>query len=368
MIKRIAINLDVRSYSVHVENGALTHAGKIIRKIISSKKNMVLSVPCVFNKYGKKIGKNFQRVGIDFRTILIPDGEDQKTERSLFFILKKMAQHGLQRDSTLITLGGGVVGDLGGLAASLYMRGINFIQCPTTLLAQVDAGIGGKTAIDFVGIKNLIGTFYQPKLVLIDPLVLKSLDRRQYRTGLAEIIKYGVIQDEKLFKKIENQTENILRREPKILISLISRSCEIKAKIISEDERENGKRAWLNYGHTLGHALESYFKYKTLTHGEAISYGMLFAAQLSRRMNMCSEEVVQRQSQLLRKIGLFRKLPRFNSEMVFKKMFLDKKSRRGQIQFILTRKIGLVTIQKNIPQSIILSALKQFQIDASGLF
>jgi 3-dehydroquinate synthase len=368
LIKRIDVNLDSRSYFVHVENGILNHAGEIIRKTIRSKKMVILSVPRIFNKYGRAFGENLRREGIDFSAILIPDGESQKTQRSLLLILSEMARRGLQRDSALVSLGGGVVGDLGGLAASLYMRGINFLQCPTTLLAQVDASVGGKTAIDFVGVKNLVGTFYQPKLVLIDPLVLKSLEDRQYRTGLAEVIKYGVIQDEDLFKKIEDETVNIIKREPKILVSLIARSCKIKAKIVSEDERENGKRAWLNYGHTLGHALESYFNYKTLTHGEAIAYGMSFAAKLSQRMNLCSRGVVQRQNQLLQKVGLFRKLPTFNPRMVYKKMFLDKKSRSGQVQFILTRKIGLVTIQKNISQSIILSALTQFQTDANGLY
>jgi 3-dehydroquinate synthase len=235
-------------------------------------------------------------------------------------------------------------------------------------LAQVDASIGGKTAIDFGGIKNLIGTFYQPKTVLIDPLLLMSLNNRQYTSGLAEIIKYGIIQDAVLFKKIEDKTKNVINRDPEILNFIIRRSCELKARIVSEDEKEKGKRSWLNYGHTLGHALESYFKYKILTHGEAIAYGMYFAAKLSQRLNICTDEVPRRQNELLRKVGLFRKLPRFDIRTIYKKMILDKKGNNGKVQFILTRKIGLVTIQKNIPKSIILSALKQFQTDANGLY
>ena len=368
LIKQIEVNLGARSYWIHVENGLLNHCGKIIAKDVPSKKIVILTVRRIFHKYGRSLEKSLRKEKVKFTTIIIPDGEKQKTERTLFLILKKMANYGLHRDSALLSFGGGVVGDLGGMAASIYMRGIKYLQLPTTLLAQVDASIGGKTAIDFAGIKNLVGTFYQPEIVLIDPFVLKSLNNRQFTSGLAEIIKYGIIKDEYLFGKIEKETQNILNKDTKILNLIICRSCEIKAKIVSEDENERGKRIWLNYGHTLGHALESYFKYRILTHGEAIAYGMYFAAKLSQRLNICSEETVLRQKKLLQKVGLFRKIPRFDIQKIYKKMILDKKSNSGQVQFILTRKIGLVTIQKNIPKSIILSALEQFQTDANGLY
>jgi 3-dehydroquinate synthase len=368
MIKRIKVKLGVQSYNIFIKNDLLKMAGRLIKGSTGAKAVVILSVKPVFEKYGNILSASLRKAGMRFNTILIPDGETQKNEGSLLFILKKMAQLGLQRDSCLIAFGGGVIGDLGGFAASIYMRGIDFIQCPTTLLAQVDASVGGKTAIDFAGIKNLIGTFYQPKLVLIDPVALETLDKRQFKTGLAEIIKYGVIQDEKLFEKIENYLGTVIEREPVLLSFLIARSCEIKARIISEDEKENGKRALLNYGHTLGHAFESYFQYKILTHGEAIAYGMLFASRLSHQMGLCPKTVVQRQSQLLKRAGLFRKLPPFNPQKVCEKMFLNKKARNGQIQFILTRKIGLVTIQKNVPQSLILSALNQLQADVSELY
>ena len=270
---------------------------------------------------------------------------------------------GFQKDSCLIALGGGVIGDLGGLASSIYMRGINFVQCPTTLLAQVDASIGGKTAIDFQGVKNLIGSFYQPKIVLIDPLVLKSLNQRQLRTGLAEVIKYGIICDPYLFKVIEKNLPLILEFDLEFLTFIIWRSCLIKAQIVSKDEQENGKRAWLNYGHTIGHALEAYYGYTKLTHGEAIAYGMWGASLISKSLGLCSATTVQRQYDLLKRTGLFKQLPSFQNESLWKKMLLDKKSRSGQIQFILTRKIGLVTIQKNVLKSIIFSALSYLRAE-----
>lgn len=364
--QQIKVRLGNRSYGIYIGDNALNSFGTLLKNRLKVDYYALLSNPFLFRKFGRSIKTHLRAKGIECQPILIGDGESNKNEKTLFIILKRMAEMGLQRDSGLIALGGGVIGDLGGLAASLYMRGINFIQCPTTLLAQVDASVGGKTAIDFYGIKNLVGAFYQPNLVLIDPRVLRTLDERQMRTGLAEIIKYGVIQDEKLFEHIEKKVQAFKDRESKFLSTLISRSCQIKADIVSADEKEAGKRAWLNYGHTLGHALESFYNYRVLTHGEAIAHGMHFAAILSARLGFCSESVVHRQFQLLKKSGLIHPLPRFSPADLYQKMLLDKKARKGQIQFVLTRKIGLVTIQKNIPRSTIFSVLNQFQVDTDS--
>lgn len=360
-MKPIQVNLGLRSYKVHVEHGLLKRAGPIVRSVCSSNKIMILSTQVVYRLYGKTLFKSLCSKGFKVYPFLIPDGEMYKNEVTLFKVLHQMAQTSFQRDSCLLALGGGVVGDLGGFAASIYMRGIQFIQCPTTFLAQVDAGIGGKTAIDFNGIKNLVGSFYQPKVVLADTSVLKTLNDRQMRTGLAEVIKYAVIQDEKMFKCLESRLDVVLNREPKMLVELIGRSCQIKAQIVSEDEREGGKRAWLNYGHTLGHALEAYFNYDVLTHGEAIAYGMMFAARLAVKLSICKEAVADRQIILLRNAGLLRPLRRFMLKKVYEKMLLDKKLKNGQIQFVLTRKIGLVTIRKSVPQSVVFSILRQLQ-------
>lgn len=365
MIKRIRLPLGPRSYDICIGNGVLQRSEKLIKAVTNVKSFVILSSPFIFKKHGKHLYKSLEKRNIKIETILVPDGEAQKNERGLLKVLEKMARLGLQRDACLIALGGGVIGDLGGLAASLYMRGIDFIQCPTTLLAQVDASVGGKTAVDFFGIKNLIGSFYQPKLVLIDPNVLKTLEERQFKTGLAEVVKYGVIQDKNLFKVLETHLPSILNKDPELLSFLIARSCSIKSKVVSEDEKEAGKRAWLNYGHTLGHALESYFQYKVLTHGEAIAYGMWFSSLLSRSIKLCADSVVDRQYHLLKRIGLFRRLPSFNPTKIYQKMFLDKKARGGKILFVLTRKIGLVTIRKNVPKSIIFSALNQLRAEAN---
>ena len=361
----IKVDLPQKGYSVFIQNKILKNCGPFIQKVTASKKICVLTSSRIYKICGNDLLASLNKIKVKPRLILIPDGEKGKNEYTLFRVLRKMAFFGLQRDGCLIALGGGVAGDIGGLAASLYMRGIDFIQCPTTLLAQVDASIGGKTAIDFSGIKNLIGSFYQPKSVLIDPEVLKNLDDRQFKTGLAEVIKYGVIKDESMFKDFENRSKLILARNPAILQRLISKSCAIKARIVSEDEREGGKRAWLNYGHTLGHALEAYFGFETLTHGEAISYGMLFAALLSWKLGLSARSVLGRQRDVLQKIGLLRKLPKFRPQAIYEKMLLDKKAREGQIQFILTRKIGLVTIRKSVPRPIVFSALTQLQAEVN---
>ena len=363
--QKVFVKLGKSTYPIYIQNGLLSNCGSFIRKATRINKIAILSSPLIYKTYGPKLLKSLRTLKVDIFPILFDDRESRKTKNTLFYILQSLSRHEFQRDSCLITLGGGVIGDLGGLSASLYMRGIDFIQCPTTLLAQVDASIGGKTAIDFYGIKNLIGAFHQPKVVFIDPEVLKTLNNRQFKTGLAELIKHGIILDGNLFGEIEEKIDFILQRKKKILLNLIFRSCKIKARIVSDDEREKGKRAWLNYGHTFGHALESYYHYNVLTHGEAITYGMWFAAMLSYRLGLCSQEVLRRQHDLFQRAGLFRNLPRFRPEGIYERMVLDKKARSGQVQFVLTRKIGLVTIQKNIPRPLILSTLKQLQAEAS---
>lgn len=354
-----------RSYKVFIQDNLLNKCGLLVKKFSRSKKIAILSNSFVFRSYGISLIRSLKKAGLQTIPIYTSDGEQHKNDSTLLYVLKELKRNGFQKDSCLLALGGGVIGDLGGLASSIYMRGIDFIQCPTTFLAQVDASIGGKNSIDFQGIKNLIGTFYQPKVVLIDPTVLRTLNERQFKTGLAEVIKYSIIQDKKMFEFIETNINSILEKDQKKLHFLISKSCDIKASIVSEDETETGRRAWLNYGHTLGHALESYYKYQVLTHGEAISYGMWFAALLSVRLGICSDNVLKRQIQLFKKAGMLPLLPRFNPRKVFQKMLLDKKARNGQIQFVLTRKIGLVTIQKNVPQSIIFSILHQFSLEVS---
>ncbi len=364
-MKKITVNINKNKYNILIQKDILRYAHKYMPHVIFSDKLLILSTHNIYKKHGYKLLKSLKKIGKKIYVYLIPDGEIFKNQKYLFSVLNKMSELGFQRDSCLIALGGGVIGDLGGFAASIYMRGIEFVQCPTTLLAQVDASIGGKTAVDFYGIKNLIGSFYQPKMVLADTKVINTLTERQFRTGLAEIIKHGIVLDPKLFCYLEKNLKVVLKRNPIIMQTVIARSCKIKALIVSEDEKEVGKRMWLNYGHTLGHALEAYYGYQLLTHGEAVAYGIRFASLLSIHMRLCDSTVVARQYDLLKRAGLFRKVPAFDKNKIYQKMFLDKKSRKGGIQFVLTRKIGLVSIQENVPKPVVFSALNQLQAEAS---
>jgi 3-dehydroquinate synthase len=364
---QLKLSLGKKGYPIRIESGILGRSWKGLATHFGPRKVAIVTSPKLFHWYGKGLSKALARSGIQSERIFINDSEKRKNEKTLFAILKKMAGMGLHRDSGLVALGGGVIGDMTGLAASLYMRGIPYVQFPTTLLAQVDASIGGKTAIDFEGFKNLIGSFHQPKAVLIDPLALQTLPERQFVSGLAEVVKYGVIKDERFFRFLEINAPGILEREPEKLERIIAHSARIKAEVVSADEKECNLRAILNYGHTLGHALESYFDYGLLTHGEAIAYGMWFAGSLSHLLGLCPKVVADRQIALLSRLGLFKRMPKLNNKTILGKMALDKKSKGGKIQFILTRKIGLVTIRKNIPQSTILSALNRLQAEASEL-
>jgi 3-dehydroquinate synthase len=363
-MQSILVSVRDQEYPILISDGLFHEMPSWVCRQVRPSKVMILTNRKVEKMYGKKLLTDFHKHHCSTFIYSISNGEKYKNKDSLFAILNQMRKMNFQRDSCLLALGGGVVGDLGGLAASLYMRGIALVQAPTTLLSQVDASIGGKNAVDFGDIKNLIGTFYQPKGVLIDPVVLKTLNERDFRTGLSEIIKYGIIYDHRFFNYLDKNMERLLQRDPKILKHVINRSCQIKALIVSRDERENGIRAWLNYGHTMGHALEAFYQFKGITHGEAIAYGMRFASLLAFKQRLCDQKTVDRQWDILRRAGLTPKLGKFDIKIVHEKMTLDKKARRGKAQFVLTRKIGLVSIQKKLSSSAIYSALRQVQAEA----
>ena len=362
--KTIFLSASGTKHPILIENGLIHSLPEWVYRELKPSKVMILTNKKLEKLYGKKVLSNLKKYNKATFLYSVKDGERFKNKETLFDILSQLRKYKFQRDSCLLTLGGGVVGDLGGFAAAVYMRGISFVQFPTTLLSQVDASVGGKTAIDFGGIKNLIGAFYQPKGVLIDPEVLSSLDDRNFRTGLSEVIKYGIIYDPRFFKFLENNILLLLRREPKVLLQAIYRSCQIKSLIVSKDEKEKGIRAWLNYGHTLGHALEAYYHFEGITHGEAIAYGMRFASLLALELGLCDQSCVDRQWNLITKSGLNSKLKKFDIKTVHEKMTFDKKAKKGKAQFILTRKIGLVSIQQNLSSSAIYSALRQVQAEA----
>jgi 3-dehydroquinate synthase len=368
-LETIFVPLGKRSYPIYLGRDWLASCAPQVHRATPSKTFFLLSVKRVHDLYGKPLMKALGRLGrVD--TCLMPEGESAKNEKTLLTVLRAMAAFRLQRDACLVTLGGGVVGDMGGLASALYMRGIDVIQCPTTLLAQVDASVGGKTAIDFEGVKNLVGVFHQPKAVLLDTAVLGSLSDRIYKSGLAEVVKYGVIRDPVFFKWLETNVGEILGREPKLVAHLVRRSCEIKASVVSADERESGVRAHLNFGHTIGHGLESAYDNRGLQHGEAVAYGMWAAALLSWRLQDCGEDVPDRIEALLRRLGLLKPFPPLSEKSVYQLLSLDKKARMGKTQFVLTKKIGVVSMHMSVPKSLIgwvLRRLRHPKIDVSDL-
>ena len=307
---------------------------------------LIVSQPRIFKAIGRNIAKRFP-------VILIPDGERAKTLNTAGRLLDRVAAAGMTRQSTLIALGGGVVGDVTGFVASIYMRGIAVVQVPTTLLAQVDSSIGGKTGVNHHSVKNLVGTFYQPSLVLSDPLPLKFLSDREYCSGLYESLKYGVISDPGLFDSFVTHIDLLLRRDPDAMESMVARCAEIKAGIVSADEREGDLRRVLNLGHTVGHALESAANFRRLKHGEAVGYGMMAAARISAELGRMSRPDAVKVESAVRSIGGLPSLEGTKMIPFVKALQQDKKVRDGAIHFILPREIGRVEITRDVPLSLV---------------
>jgi len=341
----IRVDLAERGYPIEIGQGILPRIGERMASLGLKGKIGLITNPRVGRLYGAVVTRSLKKAGYKVTTIRVPDGERYKNLGSVSRVYDELVRCSFERNSTLLALGGGVIGDLAGFAAATFMRGIGFVQVPTTLAAQVDASIGGKTGVDHPHGKNLIGAFYQPKLVFIDPAVLKTLGRREFISGLAEVIKYGVIQDELFFSYLEDNMEKIMRLEPSALSHAIHRSCAIKADVVQKDEREGRLRKILNYGHTFGHALETVTKYRTYLHGEAVSIGIAFAAHLSLRLGLLDPPSVRRQIDLLERAGLPVALPKIKAADILKAMAMDKKVSDGKIHFVLAERIGRVTVK-----------------------
>ncbi|WP_333654174.1 3-dehydroquinate synthase [Dissulfurispira sp.] len=347
-MQTVRVDLGERSYDIAIDSGILSNIGERI-KGFSFSKVAVISNPSVFNLYGDVVINSIKNAGFEPLHVIIPDGEEHKNFNQTYQILTELLKNKLDRKSCLIALGGGVIGDITGFAASIYMRGIDFIQAPTTLLSQVDSSVGGKTGVNHELGKNMIGTFYQPRLVWIDIDTLKTLPRREILCGIAEIIKYGVIWDEELFEFLEKHRESILTLDPLPLTHIIRRSCEIKAEVVSRDEREAGLRAILNYGHTIGHAIETETGYSRFLHGEAIAIGMNLEAWLSEIMGFLGRKDALKIKAVIDSYGLPSELPAdLNADKLISHMKLDKKVEAGEMKFILPEKLGKVKIQKGI--------------------
>jgi 3-dehydroquinate synthase len=297
--------------------------------------------------------------GFEPVSITVPAGETAKSLKTVQACYDQLAAHRLERKSFIVALGGGVVGDLAGFVAATYLRGIAFVQVPTTLLAQVDSSVGGKVGVNLKAGKNLVGAFHQPRLVLCDLDTLATLPLREYRAGLAEVIKYGIIYDAALFNRLEREMPKLLQRDPKTLAAIVARCCEIKAEVVRQDETEGGLRAILNFGHTIGHGLEAISHYGKYLHGEAISIGQVAAARLSARVSGLPKQSVERIANLFRQAGLPTevRLGAAQRKELFSAMQLDKKVSDGEIKFVLARKIGAVEFGRRVPQRLIQQTL-----------
>ena len=341
---QVPVSLGDRSYDIIIQEDLLQEAGSCLQQAGLSGKVGVVTNPKIGKLYGKQLTQSLKKAGFPSTVIVVPEGEQAKSLKWVSKILDELVTGRFERNDWLLALGGGVIGDITGFAASIYLRGMPFVQMATTLIAQVDSSVGGKTGINHYLGKNLIGAFYQPRLVLMDTATLRTLPKREWVAGLAEVIKYGMIADCSFFEYLERHMDAILRMETEPVQFLVSRCCEIKAAVVESDERESGLRRILNYGHTIGHALESLGKYKTLIHGEAVGIGMVHEAALSYHLDYCSEDVVHRQRALVRRAGLPDQLPSLKISDLWRAMQHDKKVVKGQVHCVFPKEIGRVDV------------------------
>jgi 3-dehydroquinate synthase len=346
--KRIPIKSSAGEYSIVCGSGVVRRAAYEIRRLGRFSSIHVVSSPKVWRAVGQGIVHRFSKNG-QVQSHLMNDAEAAKNLITAEKLHRSLVRAGIDRHSLLIAIGGGVVGDVAGFVASTCLRGIPLVQIPTTLIAQVDSAVGGKTGVNLPEGKNLVGTFYPARLVLVDPATLKSLPERQYRSGLAEVIKYGVIADAKLFSYLEKNFDALLRRDPSALAYIIPRSLEIKAYVVSRDERESGLREILNFGHTFGHALETITNYRVYQHGEAVAWGMMAAALLGHEIHLTPADEVSRIVSLVRRMGPLPLWPNVPPKKLIAAMHSDKKARAGKLRFVLAPKIGKAESQDNVP-------------------
>ncbi|MCL7420408.1 MAG: 3-dehydroquinate synthase [Methylobacter sp.] len=355
-MKKLLVQLGDRSYPIYIGSELLSRA-ELFSQHIKSRQVLVVTNDTIAPLYLDAVLKNLRDYTVE--TVILPDGEQYKTLDFVTKIFDKLLAGKFSRNATLIALGGGVIGDMGGFAAACYQRGIPFLQIPTTLLAQVDSSVGGKTGVNHALGKNMIGAFYQPQCVIADADVLDTLDDRQLSAGLAEVIKYGLIRDLEFFIWLENNIDALLARDKQALAFAIERSCINKAEVVAEDETEAGIRATLNLGHTFGHAIETGAGYGQYLHGEAIAIGTCQAADLSRRLDWLNDEDVTRITTLFKRAKLPVKPPEeIGAEQFFELMAVDKKNVDGQIRLILLKKIGEATLPVSINQELLEATLK----------
>lgn len=354
-VEKLTVDLSERSYPILIGRGMLTAA--YILQHVPHRQAAIVTNTIVAPLYLEKLRASLESNGVSVVSIILPDGEEHKNWHTLNLLFNELLAHKCERAVTLIALGGGVVGDIAGFAAATYLRGVPYIQAPTTLLAQVDSSVGGKTGINHPSGKNMIGAFYQPRLVLADTATLDTLPDRELCAGLAEVIKYGLIRDAQFFAWLESNIDRLLARDSNALKFVIKRSCEIKAEIVAQDEREAGVRALLNLGHTFGHAIEAGMGYGCWLHGEAVAAGTVIAAQLSLRLDLISETGLARIKAIYQRAHLPVQAPALGAKRYLELMSLDKKVQAGKMRFVLLRKIGEAFVSDAVPPSVLAACL-----------
>jgi len=352
---RIDVTTPSRGYPVTLDEGALDRVGTLLDDLRVPARRFVVSSPLVWRLHGQRLARACRSV----EPILVPDGERFKQLPTVARIYDALVGATADRASTLVTFGGGVIGDMAGFAAATYLRGIALVHVPTTLLAQVDSAIGGKVGVNHPLGKNLIGSFYQPHAVVIDPSVLGTLPRREFRAGLYEVIKYGMTSSPGLFDRIARDRTALFAREPQALVPVIAESCRIKARVVSADEREAGPRRILNFGHTAGHAMEAVTKYRRYRHGEAVAYGMLVAAELAAGRGALAELDRKALADLIASLGPLPPVADLSSAQILEAMRHDKKIVAGRLHFVLPTSIGTTTIVDDVAEKEVKDALKR---------
>jgi 3-dehydroquinate synthase len=355
----ISVKLGARSYRIVVDAGILGRVGPELKGLGVGVKVALFSDAAILARLGGPVRGSLTAAGFDVTVVELPAGETAKTVEVASRGWDALLAAGLDRGSTVVALGGGAVGDLAGFVAATYMRGVNFVQLPTTLLAQVDAAIGGKTAIDHPKAKNLIGAFHQPRVVLVDPTALTTLPEREFRSGLAEVVKHGIVLDADYFADLEKSRVALVAREIETLTRVVAGSCRLKASVVERDEQEAELRAVLNYGHTIGHAVEAVTGYARWTHGEAVSLGIAAEARLAERLGVGSRETANRQIELLRAVGLPVRDSGAAPSAVLEALGRDKKSREGRVPFVLAPEIGRFTVVFDVPREAVLETLRE---------
>ncbi|HTS17234.1 MAG TPA: 3-dehydroquinate synthase [Verrucomicrobiae bacterium] len=343
--QRVRVELGERSYEILIGAGLLAHAAEYLHPLKLGKRGVIITDSNVEPRYAGALRETLARGGITVDMVSVPAGEASKSLRQANRLFEKLPAFGLDRQSFIIALGGGVVGDLAGFVAASYLRGIALVQVPTSLLAQVDSSVGGKVGVNLPQGKNLVGAFYQPKLVLADTDTLSTLPDRELRSGFAEVIKHGAIRDADFFAWLERDYKKVLALEPGAVAHVVRRCCEIKAEVVSADEQESGLRVILNFGHTLGHAMEALSEYVGVLHGEAISMGMCCGARLSVKRGGLSEAEAKRVSNLIAASGLPTHVgTKYKLDELLAAARLDKKARNGKLRFVLLKRLGEAVI------------------------